>query len=364
MPRMTVPGYELLRHLGGGSAGVVYLARDQITGELVAIKQLRTDIENVAARRRFEQEASIMRSLRHPSLVEVRDVLEHDGGYFLVLEYVEGATLADALPFVEPVVGVGIVGQLAGALDVVHDAGVVHRDVKPANVLLSLRGECKLTDFGVARFVGDSIHADGRNGLRTKTGMTLGSPAYMSPEVAAGQREIDRRADLYSLAVVAYRLVVGRLPFTGDPYRVLQAQINDPPPIPSDLAPSVPGSIDDVLLRGLSKEPAGRYQTAGEFAAALSDGLQSSDHGGQPAWEQLAMLVRSTVRTTSTGAAFSDDAESESSTLADPTITILPRFPKADVPIFQPRAGRRVRILLFGLATGGAVGIIVALVHH
>jgi serine/threonine-protein kinase len=186
----------------------------------------------------------------------------------------------------------------------------------------------------------------------------------MSPEVAAGQREIDRRADVYSLAVLAYRLLVGQLPFTGDPYRVLQAQINDPPPIPSNVEPSLFAALDDVLLRGLAKQPATRYQTAGAFAAALASALANSDVGQQSATDALAELVRSVVRTTSTGAACSDDGESESSALADPTITILPRLPKADVPIFRPRARHRVRILLFGLATGVAVGIIVALVRH
>lgn len=369
MPRVTVPGYELLRPLGHGSAGVVYLARHQITRELVAIKHLRTDIENVVAGRRFAQEANIMRSLRHPSLVEVRDVLEHDGEYFLVLEYVDGATLADAMPLVEPAVGVALVEDLGRVLDVVHDAQVVHRDVKPANVLVSMSGKCKLTDFGVARFVGDSIHAGARNGIRTKTGTTLGSPAYMSPEAAAGQRDIDRRADVYSLAVVAYRLVVGQLPFAGDTYRVLHAQMNDPPPTPSELRPALPIAVDEILLRGLAKKPASRYQTAGAFAQDLATAMKSpSDMGKRTPEEELAVLVSAIVSTRSKDVARDEGDQTDESTRDAPgptdMITILPRLPAAEVPIFRPRARRRVRIVAFAIAIaiGTAVGIIAVLV--
>jgi eukaryotic-like serine/threonine-protein kinase len=366
MSWLSLPGFEPVRVVGRGSAGVVYLARDLTTGESVAIKHLHTEIDNEVARERFAREARIMQSLRHPSLVRVREVLVVEGSYFLVLEYVDGATLADVLPIIEPVVGVGVVGQLAAALDVVHDAGVVHRDVKPANVLLSRRGQCKLTDFGVARFVGDSIHVGGRNGIRTKTGTTLGSPAYMSPEVAAGHREIDRRADVYSLAVVAYRLAVGRLPFIGDPFRVLQAQIRDAPPTPSDLVPTIPPAVDDVLLRGLSKEPSGRYRTAGEFAAALTQTWPSSGADESMARDALVTLVATTVRARSTDARFNNEDESGSSTLAGPTIPILARLPKANVPIFRPRTRRRFRILALGVAVaiGGVIGVVVALVRR
>ncbi len=375
MARVMVPGYELLRHLGAGSAGVVFLARDDVTGELVAIKQLRTDIESVAAWRRFEQEASIMRSLRHSSLVEVRDAFECDGGYFLVLEYVEGATLADAMPRLDLAVGVALIEDLGRVLDVVHDARVVHRDVKPANVLLSLRGECKLTDFGVARFVGDSIHADARNAIRTKTGTTLGSPAYMSPEAAAGQRDIDRRTDVYSLAVVAYRLVVGQLPFTGDPYRVLRAHMNDPPPIPSELRPTLPRSVDEILLRGLAKTRAGRYQTAGAFAQDFATAMKpSSDVDEQAPDEALAVLVSAVVNTRSRDVprniARDEEDETRDSTVdaigSTDGIMMLPRLPAAGVPVFRPRARYRVRIVLFAIATviGVTIGVIAVLVRH
>jgi eukaryotic-like serine/threonine-protein kinase len=375
MPRVTLPGYELLRSLGRGSAGVVYLARDQVTGELVAIKHLRTEIESVVAWRRFEQEATIMRSLRHPSLVEVRDVLELGGEYVLVLEYVEGATLADALPRLDLAVGAALIEDLGRVLDVVHDAGVVHRDVKPANVLLSVGGRCKLTDFGVARFVGDSIHAGARNAIRTKTGTTLGSPAYMSPEAAAGQRDIDRRADVYSLAVIAYRLVVGQLPFTGDAYRMLQAQMNDPPPIPSELRPTLPRAVDEILLRGLAKQRALRYPTAGAFAQDFATAMRSSSGIDEQAPEEaLAVLVTAIVNTRSRDiqrdSACDEEDETREST-ADATgsthgIMTLPRLPAADVPIFRPRARHRAGIVAFAIAIaiGATIGVIAVLVHH
>jgi eukaryotic-like serine/threonine-protein kinase len=364
MSRVTIPDYELIRLLGQGSAGAVYLARHKGTGELVAIKHLHTDFDNVVAWRRFEREARIMQSLSHPSLVAVRELLELEGNSFLVLEYVAGATLADVLPLVAVAVGGAIVEMLACVLDVVHDASVVHRDVKPANVLLSVHGECKLTDFGVARFVGDSIHAAAADGIRTRTGTALGSPAYMSPEVASGQREIDRRADVYSLAVLAYALVVGRLPFAGDPYAILRAHINDPPPTPSEVEPAVPEGVDAVLLRGLSKEPARRYETAGAFAAALAAVLP----GAEVPTAALAALVRSIAPTTSTEAALGDDRAAQSPTLddrpANPTIGTLPRLPSAHVPIFRPRVRHRARFLVLAVAIGCAFGVLVALLHH
>ena len=372
MSRILIPDYDLIRLLARGSAGSVYLARHQVTGDLVAIKHLRTDVDNVAARLRFEQEARIMQSLRHRSLVVVRDLLELEGEYFLVLEYIDGATLADALQLVEPTVGVAVIEQLASVLDVVHDAGVVHRDVKPANVLLSVSGECKLTDFGVARLVGDSIHVDARNGIRTKTGTVLGSPAYMSPEVAAGKRDIDRRADVYSLAVLAYRLIVGRLPFSGDPYTVLQSQINDAPPLPSGLEPTITEEVDDVLLRGLSKEPANRYQTASAFAAAFSTATKrTSDVVDEPgSTDPLVALVRSIATTKSGDAAREGDGETQSSTVdivaSDLAIRILPKLPKANVPIFRPRKRHRARILalVVAVSVGSAIGVIVTLLHR
>jgi serine/threonine protein kinase len=192
----------------------------------------------------------------------------------------------------------------------------------------------------------------------------------MAPEVAAGERDVDARADVYSLGVVAYRCVVGQLPFTGDAYRVLEAQINDAPPLPSDIDPTLGHEVDEVLLRALAKVPSDRYPTAGTFAAALSAAAQPTTGVGAPAaHEALATIVQSISSQMANGRM--QDLDPEQSVTVDDvasmvSISALPRLPKADVAIFRPRGRHRAKViaLLVAVATGGAIGLVVGLAHR
>jgi serine/threonine-protein kinase len=269
--------YELLSTLGKGGMGVVYLARDQQLDEEVALKVLRPDVmkEDPTLLDRFKQEIKLARRITHRNVLRTHDFGEAAGTPYISMEYLEGVTLKDliaskgALPIG---VGLRIAKQMCQGLEAAHAQGVVHRDIKPQNMLiLPETGDLKIMDFGIAR-VSDmkAGTAPGASGLTT-AGTVMGTPDYIPPEQAQGM-PADFRSDIYSLAVVLYEVFTGRLPFTGETImNVVLAHIRNPPPPPRTVNDHIPEELEAVILRGLRKEPAERYQSVEEMARDLDE---------------------------------------------------------------------------------------------
>ena len=261
--------YEPLSELGRGTSGVVYKAYDPKLDRLVALKILRPELvsldeSGVSLKQRFHQEAVAAGRLTHPAIIAVHDVGEAEGRPFIIMEYIEGGTLADLLLGGQPLLladAVEIVVQVCAALDYAHRHGVVHRDIKPRNILVA-PGVTKVTDFGTARIL-DASH--------TQTGTMLGTPAYMSPEMVRGQAS-DPRSDLFSLGVVLYETITGVNPFNAaDLAAVLYRIVNTDAPSVRHHNAELPPALDRVLRRALTKEPEARYATATDFANALRE---------------------------------------------------------------------------------------------
>ena len=269
--------YELLSTLGKGGMGVVYLARDQQLDEEVALKVLRPEVmkEDPSILDRFKKETKLARRITHRNVLRTHDFGETGGTAYISMEYLEGVTLKDliaskgALPIG---VGLRIAKQMCQGLEAAHAQGVVHRDIKPQNMLiLPETGDLKIMDFGIARVSEMKAGtAAGDSGLTT-AGTVMGTPDYIPPEQAQGS-PADFRSDIYSLAVVLYEVFTGRLPFTADTImKVVLAHIRNPPPPPRTVNDHIPAELEAVILRGLRKEPAERYQTVEEMARDLDE---------------------------------------------------------------------------------------------
>ncbi len=268
-PRLVAalaPNYELLQEIGRGGMGVVYAGRDTRLDRLVAIKVLPELVSSDVVRERFLREARAAARLSHPSIVPIYSADERAGLTFLVMAYVDGTTLSarardGALP---PDDVVPILRDVALALNAAHERGVIHRDIKPENILVDrLTGRAMVTDFGIARLA-DVL----QSGALTRTGQVLGTVGYMSPEQVTGG-EVDGRSDLYSLGVVGFETLSGRLPFDGPAPVVIVAHATKPAPLLASVAPHVPEALCHVIDRCLRKDPVDRYQTGNEMAAAL-----------------------------------------------------------------------------------------------
>ena len=260
--------YELHRRIGRGGMAEVSLARDQLLDRPVAIKALfpefATDPSFVE---RFRREATAAANLNHPNIVGVYDWGEAEGTYFIVMEYVDGRSLSQILRADGPlhpdrVADVG--ADVAAALGFAHRNGVVHRDVKPGNVLVDQGGQVKVADFGIAR----AISATSDENL-TQAGTVMGTATYFSPEQARGDA-VDPRSDIYSLGCVLYELVVGRPPFSGDsPVAIAYKQVHESPVPPRQINPSIPPALEAIILKCLAKNPANRYPSAEDLRADL-----------------------------------------------------------------------------------------------
>ncbi len=261
----TIPGYEILGVLGRGGMGVVYRAWQKELNRLVAVKMMHAGAgASPAIRARFQVEAEAVARLKHPHIVQVHDVGQYAGSPFLVLELVEGQTLADRIDSTpQPAAWAAeLVERLARAIHEVHEHGVVHRDLTPANILLSAEGTPKIADFGLAKLL------IGGGDMRTQTGELLGTPSYMAPEQGAGRPDaIGAATDVYALGAILYELLTGRPPFKAEsPMATLRQVVFDEPVAPSRLRPELPGDLETIVLKCLRKEPARRY--AGALALA------------------------------------------------------------------------------------------------
>jgi serine/threonine-protein kinase len=264
--------YEILGTLGKGGMGVVYRARDRQLDEVVALKLLRAEAlaSDPTLLDRFKQEIKLARRITHRNVLRTHDFGEAAGVPYISMEYVDGVTLKDlvrsrgALPLG---VGLRIAKEMCHGLGAAHAVGVVHRDIKPQNMMiLPETGELKIMDFGIARV--SSVGAES-SGLTT-AGTVMGTPDYMPPEQAQG-RPADFRSDLYSLGVVLFEAFTGRLPFGGDTaVAVVMAQIQSPPPKPRGINPKLPAEIEAAVLRCLEKDPERRWQSAEDLLEALS----------------------------------------------------------------------------------------------
>ena len=289
-PDQIVGGrYRVLRKLGGGGMADVYLCEDRTLGRQVALKVLLQRYHGDANFvERFRREAKAAAGLNQANLVSIYDWGELDGAYYIVMEYVEGETLKEYIRRQGRLSGgeaVRVSLQLLAALEFAHRNGIVHRDIKPQNVMLDREGNAKVTDFGIAR-AGDS-------GM-TEAGSILGTAQYLAPEQAQGQ-QVDMRSDLYSVGIVLYEMLTGTVPFKGDSaVTVALKHVNEMAPEPAQLVPGMPYALNQIVLKAIAKDPADRYQTAAQFARDL----RSAEIGGpiaaaafDPAAERTSLMT-------------------------------------------------------------------------
>src|SRR5690348_13357285 len=270
-PRLLGGRYELDGVVGRGGMAEVYRARDIRLDRIVAIKTLRADLaRDQIFQARFRREAQSAASLNHPSIVAVYDTGEDMATGvpvpYIVMEYVDGRTVRDLLQEghrLLPERSLEIIDGVLRALDYSHQAGIVHRDIKPGNVMVTRNGDVKVMDFGIARAMSDA------QATMTQTAQVIGTAQYLSPEQARGER-VDSRSDLYSTGCLLYELLTGRPPFTGDsPVAIAYQHVRENPVPPSRVDPDVPPWADGIVLKAMAKSPADRYQTAADMRADL-----------------------------------------------------------------------------------------------
>ena len=300
-PRMLGSRYEIGDVLGYGGMAEVHRGRDVRLGREVAVKVLRADLaRDPSFQARFRREAQAAASLNHPAIVAVYDTGEEDqfGNLpYIVMEYVEGRTLRDVLKIegrLLPRRAMEIVADVCAALDFSHRNGIVHRDVKPGNAMITRTGAVKVMDFGIARAVADN------SATVTQTAAVIGTAQYLSPEQARGEN-VDARSDVYSTGVLLFELITGSPPFTGDsPVAVAYQHVRENAPPPSSLNPDVPPELDAIVLKAMAKNPANRYQSAGEMRADLIRAINGRPVEAEPvmsADEVTTVLSGGTRRT-------------------------------------------------------------------
>jgi serine/threonine protein kinase/tetratricopeptide (TPR) repeat protein len=282
----TVNGYQIIEQIGKGGMATVYRAYQPSLDRDVAVKVLPPYYaeQDETFLERFKREARAIAKLRHQNILMVMDFGQQDDLSFLVMEYVDAGTLKNQMdkPMTLKEI-LNLVKQISSALDYAHEQGVVHRDVKPSNVLMPQPDWALLTDFGLAKMVGGTF--------MTQSGLTVGTPAYMSPEQGSGSK-VDHRTDIYSLGVMLYELVVGEVPYTAEtPMAVVVKHIVDPLPMPRAKNPKVPEALQRVILKALAKNPDDRYQSAGDIAAAMEEVVATD-----PDWSAASMTVVDAVR--------------------------------------------------------------------
>jgi len=322
----TIGKYRIVGQLGRGGAGVVYQAVDETLHRDVAIKTLSPDLSNNEVMTRFRAEATILARLNHPQIATIFELFRNEGDLLMVMEFVRGETLdkfSERMGPLPPERAAYLIDLVLSALEHAHRAGVVHRDVKPANVMVTDEGGVKIMDFGIARVLG----AD----HKTVDFRLMGTPAYMSPEQVLGE-EVDGRSDLYSVGVLFYRLLTGSLPFSADTaLGMLQRQIRDTP-LPLDAhRGGLPDWCGQIIERALAKAPADRFQSAEEFREALAHAT------GSPQTSELAKLFTSlTKEAPQTVAAAAQTVDLSKQDLeANPPTQVQASAPAVDEPRFR-----------------------------
>ena len=265
----TLGDFHILRKIGSGGMGQVYLARQTSLKRDVALKLLRGELnENLTALARFQAEAQAVAKLNHPNIVHIHQVGEADGLRYMVLEFVDGRNLRDYLARKGPPdlpVTLSVMRQVALALQKAHDQGIVHRDIKPENILVTRKVEVKVTDFGLSRFFAGAEPATNL----TQTGVTLGTPLYMSPEQVQGHA-VDNRSDIYSFGVTCYHLLAGEPPFRGtSAFDVALKHVQEQPRPLADLRPDLPPELCGMIHKMMAKNPDDRYQSAKDITRDL-----------------------------------------------------------------------------------------------
>ncbi len=264
----TIGQYRVLGRIGSGGMSTVYKAHDAKSGRIVAIKLMASFLtEEPRFKVRFEREVKLLSKLNHPNIVKILDYGEHNDSPYIVMPYFERGTLQDRLRDgpVSVQEGARIISDMSSALQYAHDYGVIHRDVKPSNMLLDNHGRAQLTDFGFASWREASMHLTGS--------ALVGTPAFMSPEQCTGD-EVGPASDQYSLGIVLYRIASGQMPFDGEtPLAMALKQINEPLPPPRDINPRIPLSIERVLYKALRKKPEERFESMAAFNEAFQEAL-------------------------------------------------------------------------------------------
>lgn len=287
--RTLADRYELLGHIARGGMADVYEARDTLLGRRVAVKVLHSQFSSDEAFvKRFRREAQAAANLSHPNIVGIYDWGQEGSTYFIVMELIEGRSLRDVLREEGPLLprrAIEISAEVAAALSVAHRSGLVHRDIKPGNMLLAADGTVKVTDFGIARAWDDSSEL-------TKTGSVIGTATYFSPEQAQGA-PADERSDIYALGVVMYEMLTGRPPFSGEnPVAVAYQHVSSLAAQPSIDNPDVPPDLDGIVMRALDKNPELRYQTADDLRQALLIFLRGETQPTVPSAQAPTQLIQ------------------------------------------------------------------------
>jgi eukaryotic-like serine/threonine-protein kinase len=339
--------YEIVDEIGKGAMGVVYLARDPLIGRLVALKTFRIgysikDVEMEQFRARFIREAQSAGILSHPNIVTIHDVVEQseDGLAFIAMEYVRGTNLKVLLqgdqPLTLPFI-VEVIAQVADALDYAHSHRVVHRDVKPANILITADNRVKITDFGIARIDTSNL---------TQEGQLLGTPNYMAPEQIQG-REVDHRADLFALGVVLYEMLTRHKPFQGENLTVVSHRIvYDHFTPPKDYVQNLPPGLEAILARALDKDPNRRYQKAKEMVGdlrRLTGTLAADELNETQSLSMMGPLVPTPPQGAPLGSSWAQasDHGTMASSMTPPS---LPLPPDASTPPLPPPASAATHV--------------------
>jgi eukaryotic-like serine/threonine-protein kinase len=289
-PPFAIPGYKLLRELGRGTYGVVFLSRQDVTNRLVAVKMIRSaefaDPNEIA---RFLTEAEVIAKLDHPNIVHIYEVGEYATYPFLVLEFIDGGNLVHRITSRQTNHwdSARILQTVALAIHSAHEKGIIHRDLKPGNILLTKDGTPKIVDFGLAK------HG---NAAMTTTGALIGTPQYMAPEQACGRsQEVGPASDIYSLGTILYEMMTGVPPFDGfDPLEILDKVRLKEPPSPRKFRPDIPVDLETICLKCLQKDPQLRYRTAKELADDLHRALDGGSINARPIgrFQKLSRWIR------------------------------------------------------------------------